>query len=81
MSDTFQPEPDPTLPPELRSLMTLVRAAAVSVSFHFSDGDGSWYFTINSTAPSECWSGKSRGSFGSALEDAMEAVARIKPGQ
>ena len=50
----------------------------VNWALHYAEGEGSWYFTIDSAAPSECWIGKDRG-FPWACEDVEEWLDSLDP--
>ena len=54
-------------------------ALQVSWAIHYAEGEGAWYFTIDSAAPVECWSGKERG-FSFACDDVERWLAVLKSG-
>jgi hypothetical protein len=56
----------------LTQLHDLTTKDGVGYTTVFEESAGTWYVTIESAAPSECFVGKSRGFFEFALEDAIQ---------
>lgn len=60
----------------LRILRDKAASKSVGFSLVYCDSDDSWYGTINSQAPSECWVGKNR-SLQTAIDSLTEALEKL----
>lgn len=60
----------------LRILKDKARAKSVGFSLVYCESDDSWYGTINSNAPSECWVGKNR-TLQTAIDSLTDALESL----
>jgi hypothetical protein len=60
----------------LDNVLLAAQQAGVGFSCVYCVGDNSWYFTVDSAAPSENWVGKNH-SFGIAVECVLEHLAKL----
>jgi hypothetical protein len=52
----------------LDEVVRLARKQGVGFSCVYCESDDSWYFTVNSAAPSECWMGRNYQAFAARLQ-------------
>lgn len=62
----------------LQAVHEKAQFAGVSYSLHYSEGDDSWYFSIESASPEEEWMGKNY-RFELAIQRFLEWLDRISP--